>query len=108
MTYVITGGWQCYGPPIDPDSGLPPGTMTASWIRDASVQINAYLSILQDSSINSDNRDALKQLISGFIEIAAISLKSFPQFHAFENFTCPAQVGEDYEGDTAAFFLWII
>lgn len=105
-SFIITGGWQCYGPPPDtrPDN-QPDGRMEAMWIRDAAAQLHSYLSILSDQSIDTKYRDAVSKIIAGFIQSASIDLKSNPTAHAFG--INHEVMEKDYEAETPAYLLWI-
>ena len=104
-TFIITGGWQCYGPSAD-GSDNPPGTMDAMWIRDAVLQLHTYLNVYKDNSITDDQLESLDNIIQDFIKRSSNLLKSAPSAHAFNQDNSIAE--SDYEADSPAFLIWFI
>lgn len=114
-TFIITGGWQCYGPPNPQHPTQPSGTMSEMWIRDAIAQLHSYLPIFManKSSYPKNEILALKDIMRGFINTSTDLLASAPYAHAFTptNSPYPTRVdpaGADYELDTPAFYLWFL
>ncbi len=107
-SYLITGGWDCLGPPNNAYPLNPPDTMQGMWIRDAAAQLHSYLGIYKDTqhTYPGGEINALNDIMIGFINTAATDLSKNPTAHGFNADGSVDSAGTDYEMDTLAFFIW--
>lgn len=118
LTFNITGGWKCYGPPC------PDGVMCEMWPRDACAQLHAYLNIFTDKAYSypEEQLESLKKIIAGLIRSNAILLVKNFYSHAFcckktvdvaqEKYDPKSQCyvdkpGMGYEPDSQCYVIWL-
>eukprot|EP01135_Chromosphaera_perkinsii_P003062 Nk52_evm9s234 gene=Nk52_evmTU9s234 len=123
-TFVLTGGWQCYGPSWTTDADKQPyGTMGEMWIRDAAAQVHSYVVMLKEIGLKAtgpkdilctkEECRSMGDVIEGFIRTASEDLRKAAYAHAFvkkENGEdgIVNETGRSYEADSAAYLIWVV